>query len=73
MRAAIRLLGQERRWLSRALDQAAAEFDAAPDLLVKSQLREQVAKLGEEFAQVVEALNLLRARETLNAEARRRG
>lgn len=72
MRAAIRVLMQERRWLSRALSEAEAQIDAGPDLLTQSRLREQVAQLAVEFAEVVEALNLLRARETLNAEARRR-
>lgn len=62
MRAAIDLLTRERRWLSQTLAQAASEIDSGADLLTESLLREQVAQLAWEFAQVVEALGILRGR-----------
>lgn len=60
MKAAIRILTAERRWLSLALLATEREIDAGADLITESRLREQVRQLGTELVEVIEALATLK-------------
>lgn len=59
MKAAIRILTAERRWLSLALLATEREIDAGADLITESRLREQVRVLLAEMGEVIEALGVL--------------
>lgn len=72
MRAAIRILAQERRWLSQALALAETELQAGTDLITESRLREQIRTLGAELTQVIEALGVLRGAQANQGSADRR-
>lgn len=69
--AALRILQAERRWLSQALLAAEAEIDAGCGLVEESRLRQSVATLTRELAEVVAGLGVLRVAREQAREARR--
>lgn len=64
MRAAIRILTAEQRWLALAMAGAERELAKAADLAVEARLREQLRQLDVELAEVVEALGVLKTERT---------